>query len=152
MTRFHQFKKQSVEQRLTFVRKQGLCKNCFQPGHKEQSCPKNSYCKIPTCCSKHSTFLHPKSPNRNVGNLPYNERPVNECDGRVTGNNDNSVHNAHINGDSQYALTGASVPTIGLPIVPVKVRARSADPQFQPTPSWIVDQTRHCEVGNSWKC
>ena len=128
MTRCRQFKKQSVEQRLTFVRKQGLCKNCFQPSHKVQSCPKNSYCKIPTCRMKHSTFLHPKSPDRNVGNLPSNEGPVNEGDRRATGNNNNTAHNAYISGDSQCALTGTGVPTIGLPIVPVRIRARSADP------------------------
>ncbi|XP_068716993.1 uncharacterized protein [Montipora capricornis] len=127
-TRCRQFKKQSVDQRLTFVRKQGLCENCFQPGHKVQSCPKNSYCKIPTCHTKHSTFLHPKSPDHNVGNLPSNERPINEDDRRATGNNNDRAHNAYVNGDSQCASTGAGVPTIGLPIVPVKVRARSADP------------------------
>ena len=123
-----QFKKQSMEQRLTFVCKQGLCENCFQPGHKVQSCPKNSYCKIPTCCTKHSTFLHPKSPDRNVGNPPSNKGPVNEGDRRATGNNNNCAHNAYVNGASQCALTGAGVPTVGLLIVPVKVRARSADP------------------------
>ena len=117
MTRCRQFNKQSVEQRLAFVRKQGLCENCFQPSHKVQSCLKNSYCKIPTCHTKHSTFLHPKSPDRNVGNLPSNEGPINEGDRRVTGNNNNTAHNAYVNSDSQCALTGGGVPTIGLPIV-----------------------------------
>ena len=130
LTHCRQFKKESVEQRLTFMCKRGLCENCFQPCHKVQSCPKNSYCKIPTCGTKHLTFLHPKSPDHNIGNLPSNESPINEGDKRVTGSNNNSAHNAYINGNSQCALTGAGVPTIGLPIVPVKVRARSADPQF----------------------
>ncbi|XP_068704513.1 uncharacterized protein [Montipora foliosa] len=124
LTRCCQFKKQSVEQRLTFVRKQGLWENCFQPGHKVHSCPKNSYCKIPTCHTKHSTFLLPKSPDRNFGHLPSNEGPITEGDRRVTGNNNNSA----VNGDSQCASSGAGVPMIGLPIVPFKVRARSADP------------------------
>ena len=43
----------------------------------------------------------------------------------MTGKNNNS---AYVNGDSQCASTGAGVPIIGLPIVPFKVRARSADP------------------------
>ena len=128
LTRCRQFKKQSVEQRLTFVRKQRLCENCFQPSHKVHSCPKNSYCKIPTCRTKHSTFLHPKSPDRSVGILPSNEGPINDGDGRVVGNNNDGALNAYVNGDSQCALTGAGVPMIGLPIVLVKVRARSADP------------------------
>ena len=110
------------------MRSHGLCENCFQTGHKVQSCPKNSYCKIPTCRTKHSTFLHPKSPDRNVGNSPSNEGPINEGSRRATGNNNNSAHNAYVNGASQSALTGAGVPTIGLPFVPIKVRARSADP------------------------
>ena len=69
LTRCRQFKKKFVEQRLTFVRKKGLCENCFQPGHTMRSSPKNSYCKIPTCRMKHLTFLHLKSPDRNHGNL-----------------------------------------------------------------------------------
>ena len=47
---------------------------------------------------------------------------------RATGNNNNNAENGYVNGDSQCASTGAGVPTIGLPIVPVKVRTRSADP------------------------
>ena len=116
------FKKQSVEQRLTFVRKKGLCENRFQTGHAVQSCPKNSYCKIPTCSTKHSTFLHPKSPDRSNGNLP-NESPTDGGDRSATGNS-----NGYVNGDSQCALTGAGVSAISLPVVPVKVRARSTDP------------------------
>lgn len=73
------------------------------------------------------TFLHLKSPDRNVENTPSNEGPINEGDRRATGNNNNSAHNAYVNGASQCALTGAGVPTIGLPIAPVKVRARSMD-------------------------
>ena len=122
LTRCRQFKKQTVEQRLTFVRKKGLCENCFQTGHAVQSCPKNSYCKIPTCSTKHSTFLHPKSPDQSNGNLLI-ESPIGGGDRNATGNS-----NGYVNGDSQCALTGAGVSAIGLPIVPVKVRARSADP------------------------
>ncbi|KAK2568910.1 hypothetical protein P5673_006976 [Acropora cervicornis] len=100
LTCCRQFKKQSVEQRLKFVRKQGLCKNCFQRDHKD----------------------------RNVGNLCSNEGPINEGDRRATQNNNDNAHKACVNGDSQCALTGDGTSTIGLPIVPVKVKARSADP------------------------
>lgn len=152
MTCCGQFKKQSVEQRLTFVCKQGLCENCFQPGHTVQSCLKNRYCKIHTCRMKHPTFLHSKSPDCNIRNLPPSEGPINEGDRRATGNNNNSVHNAYVTGNSQCSLTGTGIPTIGLPIVPVKVRARSADHPVLTYTSWIVDRTRHCAGGNSWKC
>jgi len=84
-------------------------------------------------------FLHPKSPDRSVGILPSNKDrsvgilpsykgPIKEGDGRAVGNNNNRALNVYVNGDSQCALTGVGIPTIGLPIVPVKVRARSADP------------------------
>ena len=126
MTRCCQFK-QSMEQRLTF-----MCENCFQPGHKVQSCPKNSYCKIPTCRMKHSTFLHSKLPACNVGKLPSNEGSINKDDRGATGNNTNSGHNAYVNGDSQCALTGAGVPTIGFPIIPVVGGT---------VPSWLVCST-----------
>jgi len=127
LTRCREFKKQSVEQRLTFVRKKGLCENCFQTGHTVRSCPKNSYCKIPACRTKHSTFLHPKAPDHNNGNLPPNQNRVNEVDGSTAGNNNGNAQNGYVNGDSRCALTGAGVSTVGLPIVPVKVKARGSD-------------------------
>ena len=114
LTCCRQFKKQSVEQRVKFVCKKGLCKNCFQRDHKVQSCPKNSYCKIPACHTNYSTFLH-------LG-------PINEGDRRATRNNNDNAHKNCVNGDSQCALTGAGTSTIGLHIVPVKVKARTADP------------------------
>ena len=64
------FKKQSVKHRLMFVRKHGLCENCFQPDHKVQSCPKNRYFKIPACHTKHSRFLHPKHRIAKLGTSP----------------------------------------------------------------------------------
>ena len=127
LTRCREFKKQSVEQRLTFVRKRSLCENCFQPGHTVQSCPKNSYCKIPTCRTKHSTFLHPKTQDRNNGNLPPNEGRIIERDGSAAGNNNGNAQNGYVNCDSHCALTGAGALTVGLPIVPVKVKARGSD-------------------------
>ena len=130
MTRCRQFKKQSVDQRLTFVCKQGLCENCFQPGHKVQSCPKNSYCKIPTCRTKHSTFLHPKSPDRNVGNLPSNEGPINKDNRRVTGNNNDRTHNAYVNGDGQCASTGAAYQRLAFLSYLLKSGPEVQTPQF----------------------
>ena len=82
--------------------------------------------------TKHSTFLHPKSPDRNDGNLPSNESPINEGAGGATGNNNSNAQNGYVNGDGECALTGTGVSTIGLPIAPVKVRARSADPPVLP--------------------
>ena len=58
-----------------------------------------------------------KSPDLNAGNHPCKAGPVNERDGRATGNDNNSAHNCYVNADSQCALTGAGVPMIGLPIV-----------------------------------
>ena len=127
LTRCREFKKQSVDQRLAFVRKKGLCENCFQTGHMVPTCPKNSYCKIPNCRTKHSTFLHPKAQDHNNGNLPPNQNRVNEVDGSAAGNYNGNAQNGYVNGDSRCALTGAGVSTVGLPIVPVKVKARGSD-------------------------
>ena len=84
LTRCREFKKQPLEQRLTFVRKYGLCENVFQPGHTLQSYPKNSYCKITSCRKRHLTFLHPKALKRDDANLPSNEI---ESDENAAGNN-----------------------------------------------------------------
>ena len=125
LTRCHEFKKQSVDQRLTFVRKEDLCENCFLSGHTVRSCPKSSYCKISNCHTKHSTFLHPKVPDRNIGSPPSNENR--KGDGRLAEDNKGNANNGYVNSDSCCGLTRAGLSTIGLPIVPVRVKASGTD-------------------------
>lgn len=38
-----------------------LCNNCLCTGHFVHACPKESFCKVEGCTSKHSTILHPKT-------------------------------------------------------------------------------------------
>ena len=61
LSRCERFRKQSLEERQSFVKDKRLCNNCLLPGHYARSCTKQSFCKVPGCAGKHSTFLHPKS-------------------------------------------------------------------------------------------
>ena len=125
LTHCREFKKQSVDQRLTFLRKKDLCENCFLSGHTVQSFPKSSYCKIPNCHTKHLTFLHPKVPDRYIGNPPSNENTKGYR--RPAEVNNGNANNGYVNSDSCCDLIGAGLSTIVLPIVPVTVKASGSD-------------------------
>lgn len=85
--------------------------NCLLPGHYAANCPRKSFCKVDGCEAKRSTFLHPPSERTNNG---------------VQSEDD--AQNAYVNtGKSSRALTGAGASVTGLPIVPVKVRAKESD-------------------------
>ena len=60
LSRCEKFRKQSLEERQRFVKAEKLCNNCLENGHFVRACPKQSFCKVPECNGKHSTFLHPK--------------------------------------------------------------------------------------------
>ena len=125
LTHCREFKKQSVDQRLTFVRKKDLCENCFLSGHTVQSFPKSSYCKIPNCHTKHLIFLHAKVPDRYIGNPPSNENTKGYR--RPAEVNNGNASNGYVNSDSCCDLIGAGLSTIVLPIVPVTVKASGSD-------------------------
>ena len=57
------FGKKTLEERLQFLRKKGLCNNCFARGHLAKTCDMPSLCRVKDCNFKHSTFLHPKAGN-----------------------------------------------------------------------------------------
>ena len=61
LSRCEKFRKQSMEERQRLVNDEKLCKNCLLPGHYVRSCTRQSFCKVPECTGKHSTFLHPKN-------------------------------------------------------------------------------------------
>ena len=54
------FRKKTLEERLEFVRKKGLCNNCFARGHLAKTCEMPSFCRVKDCNFKHSMFLHTK--------------------------------------------------------------------------------------------
>ena len=52
------FKSQSLDLRKEFVKKNGLCRNCFIPKHMVRDCRKASMCEVTGCGRKHHTLLH----------------------------------------------------------------------------------------------
>ena len=106
-----EFRSRSVRDRYELVREKELCYNCLIPGHYASTCPKSSFCKVDGCSDKHSTFLHP--PAARVGNETQPEI---------------EAQSAYVDvGESRCAFTGAGTSVTGLPVVPVKVRAKGGD-------------------------
>ena len=124
LPRCNRFKSKSLEGRLKFVKKKGLCYNCLFQGHVVNSCPKQSFCKLPNCRSKHSTFLHPRDDTRDRQN-PEDTLPVQSRKEDSEPRNDDvdNAQNGCVNATKMGSdVPGAGVIATGMPIVPVKVR------------------------------
>ena len=117
LSRCDDFKKRSIEERFKLVRSLKLCDNCLVPGHVARSCQKRSFCKIDGCKYKHSTFLHRKPVNTDGDQTAKNPKNENANPQQVDQHN---VHNGYVNTDDKRRESRV----IGLPIVPVKVRAK----------------------------
>ena len=105
------FRRRNVSERYQIAREKELCYNCLIPGHYAAVCPKTSFCKVDGCEDKHSTFLHPPA--------------VRATDGTQS---DIGTQSAYVNVDRlQCAFSGVGGSVTGLPVVPVKVRAKGSD-------------------------
>ena len=105
------FRRRNVSDRYQIAREKELCYNCVIPGHYAAACPKSSFCKVDGCEDKHSTFLHPPAVHATSGTQP-----------------DVGTQSAYVNVDKlQCAFSGVGGSVTGLPVVPVKVRAKGSD-------------------------
>ena len=84
--------------------------NWLVPSHYAVACPKTSFCKVDRCHDKHSTFLHP--PSARVDDSTQQEKGA------------QSVY--VIVGKLRRTVIGAGTSGTGLPVVPVKVRAKAS--------------------------
>jgi hypothetical protein len=122
LPRCSHFQKESLEGRRKFVRKRGLCDNCWFQGHIARSCPKESFCRVTGCHAKHSTYLHPKGNPRFADKSSGPDSP-NISDNRLDSGFNNDAQNGCVNATkAKIDVIGAGVSTTGLPLVPVKVR------------------------------
>ena len=105
------FRRRNVSERYQIAREKELCYNCLIPGHCAAVCPKTSFCKVDGCDDKHSTFLHPPAVPAPSGTQ-----------------SDIGTQSAYVNVDKlQCAFSGVGGSVTGLPVVPVKVRAKGSD-------------------------
>ena len=118
LPRCNRFQRESVEGRIKFAQKSGLCFNCLFRGHIANSCLKNSFCKVTGCEVKHSTYLHPKAnifvADKSCGpdGLPTEFEESQTSDHPTLKKSTNA----------QIDVSEASVSNIGLPLAPVKVK------------------------------
>ena len=122
------FRKKTLEERLEFVRKKGLCNNCFARGHLAKTCEMSSFCRVKDCNFKHSTFLHPKTNTNQKRNDAAD--PVESASPK--GNNDDRqletvVQSAYVNtGEDSRNRRSQPLQVTSLAIVPVKVKAKNS--------------------------
>ena len=96
LIRCGEFRRLSVEQRTAFVCRKGLCDNCFLSDHSVKSCPRVSFCKIPSCQVKHSTYLHPPDHGQNSAVRSDDVQPVRETNDSMQANGNASARNAYV--------------------------------------------------------
>ena len=111
LSQCNDFRRRGVSERYEFVREKELCYNCLVPGHYAVVCPKTSFCKVDGCRDKHSTFLHPLSARIDDATQP-----------------EIGAQSAYVNvGKPSLTVTGAGTSVTGLPVVPVKVKAKGSN-------------------------
>ncbi|XP_028408799.1 uncharacterized protein LOC114531374 [Dendronephthya gigantea] len=113
------FKKRSIEERFKLVRSLKLCDNCLVPGHVGRSCEKKSFCKIEGCKHKHSTFLHRKPTDPGEDERIQRQKNEGAESQPPSQAGEQNAHNGYVNADD----VRRNSPVVGLPILPVKVRA-----------------------------
>ena len=119
LSRCERFRKQSLEERQRFVNDAKLCNNCLLTGHYVRSCAKQSFCKVPECTGKHSTFLHPKS-NADVKKIDHqNKEELGESE-----KDPKSAHTAYVKMSVKPKVSARSSSATALAIVPVRVKTK----------------------------
>ena len=121
LSRCDKFKKKSLEERQKFVREKKLCNNCLSTCHFVRSCPKESFCKVEGCASKHSTFLHPKT--KQPTNISKNEIKQDKNDP-----DNQNLEGDRLNYQFSYVKSNPTTSSLvtGLAIVPVQVKAKGS--------------------------
>ena len=108
-----EFRSLAVKDRLTFVRSNGLCVNCFQHGHIGMKCTKTWVCNVDGCGKKHNRWLHlPTTPTTTEAAEPKEQEAQQQTTEQQT--------------TQQNVITTTTVVNegkIALPIKPVKVKS-----------------------------
>lgn len=108
-------------EKMSFLKKKGICFGCLCTGHISRDCKERSICKI--CQLKHPSLLHILSEKRGIQN--------NKDESRST------VGSALVSLQSS-ALTGAGKDNCALSIVPVCVKSKKGSKVVTTYASWIL--------------
>ncbi len=121
LSRCEKFRRQSLEERQRFVKDKKLRNNCLLPGHFVRACTKPSFCKVPECTGKHSTFLHPRN---NAENLSKKTDHENKEAPKEPEDESRSANTAFVRMSVKSNVSTRSTSTTALAIVPVRVKAK----------------------------
>ncbi|KAK3729480.1 hypothetical protein QZH41_019941, partial [Actinostola sp. cb2023] len=122
-----EFRSKSVDERLKVTKAKGLCNNCLVSGHVVRECPKESFCKVDGCKSKHSTFLHPLNDNKGADPRQREKKEENKKLEPAANNRTPDSQREEVSGRSGYVRVreenrNFQKATTSLAIVPVKVK------------------------------
>ena len=117
------FKTLRLGERYKFIRAKRLCANCLTPGHFVHDCTKASFCRVPGCPKKHSTYLHEKEQRNEV--KPRQPSEGNRDINAGTTTTSTPANNGYLKGDIFQVSDASSI--VGLSIVPVKVKAKGQE-------------------------
>ena len=113
----------SYDERIGFARSKGLCYNCLIPHHRANVCRTQKTCK--ECGRRHSTTLHlPSSSNDYNWRLNNKAMESKSSIEKQVQTDESCIYTGPVNAQ-RGSCTFTDVPrsTVGLPVVPVKVRA-----------------------------
>ena len=111
LSQCNNFITRGVSERYEFVREKELFYNFLAPGHYAILGPKTSFCKVDRCHDKHSTFLHPPSVQIVDATQP-----------------ETGAESAYLSvGKLRPTVIRAGTSVTGLPVIPVKVRAKGSN-------------------------
>ncbi|XP_077869104.1 uncharacterized protein LOC144360065 [Saccoglossus kowalevskii] len=114
------FRAMSVPARLTFVRQNKLCLNCFMKDHISEFCTHNLVCKVPGCGKKHNSWLHSAlSANNNDHNNNYKTTQLHKQATVSAPATNDQPQVIHVNSTRKSIEPQQS--KIALPIIPVVV-------------------------------
>ena len=112
-----QFQANCVAERSNFAFKHGLCYNCLIPYHMARDCRKPPLCKH--CNKKHSSLLHDQRDTTLKSETMSNTTPIEKIP---------HMNNAYIsNHDTTQNKELCMDSSVGLPIIPVKAKAKDSD-------------------------
>ncbi|KAK0152984.1 hypothetical protein N1851_005351 [Merluccius polli] len=112
-------REQAHKERVSFLKKNGLCFSCLVKGHMSKECKKKMTCEV--CSFKHPSLLHFSSKEKGA-----REKPVGTEVDKAS-----SVASAPADvSEETSACTGAGDSCV-LAIVPVKVKASKSDKTFE---------------------
>ena len=130
------FAKKSEDEKVKFVKDEGLCFGCLQSGHRSKRCQNRATCKH--CKLRHPTCLHSENP-KFKNNIT--QKPEDKSKSTTTGTSKAPLNTENSNRDVGGCGRVAAVPRPGLTSMIVPVLVSSASQPTKEVPVYAIMDT-----------